>query len=166
MKRLLLMASLCIGMIFVSTTTAQITWNKLGSGGGYRMAYGANKYVTMRTGTYSSTDLITWTTRLASIYPRFLYGVTYNSGFVVVGDTGTIYSSPDGITWTKRTSGTLYTLNCVGHSSNLFVAVGDSGTILTSPDGVTWTKRTSGTKMNLEGITYGKGQFVIGGGGA
>ncbi|WP_457630780.1 WD40/YVTN/BNR-like repeat-containing protein, partial [Oceanithermus sp.] len=99
-----------------------------------------------------------------------LYGVTYGaSGFVAVGDSGTIVTSSDGANWTDRTasSGTTNDLYSVAYGGGVYVAVGDGGTIVTSSDGASWTDRTasSGTTNDLYGIAYGNGLFVAAGAG-
>jgi len=99
-------------------------------------------------------DAYTWQERLTGL-PNVLNAVTANtaegSGFVAVGDGGTIITSDDGLTWTNEaspTSADLHFVTCQIRNSGLAVparcfAAGDAGTILASTrmiDGSgTWT---------------------------
>ena len=93
-----------------------------------------------------------------------LYGVTYGaSGFVAVGDSGTIVTSSDGASWTDRTanSGTTNDLYGIAYGNGLFVAAGAGGTVLTSTDGANWTPHYTGINDWLGDVAYGNGIFVI-----
>jgi hypothetical protein len=99
-------------------------------------------------------DPYTWHERLTGL-PNTLNAVTANaaegSGFIAVGDGGTIMTSDDGLTWTSEVSPTNVDLNFVTCDPDLSgmgvpgrcFAAGDAGTVLASPsilDGsVSWT---------------------------
>jgi hypothetical protein len=81
-------------------------------------------------GVYSSTDLISWTLRVAVTN---FYGVAWcDTQFVAVGSVGKIYTSPDGVTWTSRTSGTSSALYGVASQGGVILATGWDGTVLRS----------------------------------
>jgi hypothetical protein len=81
-------------------------------------------------GIYSSTDLISWTSRSSS---SNMYGVAWcDTQFVAVGSTGKIFTSPNGVTWTSRTSGTSNDLYGVASQGGVILAVGSLGTVLRS----------------------------------
>jgi hypothetical protein len=81
-------------------------------------------------GVYSSTDLITWTQRVAV---SNFYGVAWcDTQFVAVGSAGKIYTSPNGVTWTSRTSGTSNALYGVAHCNGTILVVGENGAVLRS----------------------------------
>lgn len=85
------------------------------------------------------------------------------SGYIAVGQNGTIITSLDGSLWELQTSGlgAGTTLNGVASDGNTIVVVGTNGTILTSVDeGVTWDPQTIGNN-NLNGITWDGNQFGI-----
>ena len=96
-------------------------------------------------------DPYTWQERLTGL-PNVLNAVTVNtvqSGFIAVGNGGTIMTSDDGLTWNNQVSGTSVDLNfvtCYRSNSGMGIparcfAAGGAGTILaTSTDGSgTWT---------------------------
>ena len=128
-------------------------------------AFGASTYVAVGVGgnVFSSTDLITWTSRTAGASQFF--DVTFaNSVFVAVGASGVVYSSSDGATWTSRSAGAnqFNRILWVAGSINLFIAIGANGACYTSPDGTTWTSRSAGsTTFNDIAYNSTSGTIVI-----
>jgi hypothetical protein len=81
-------------------------------------------------GIYSSTDLISWTSRSSS---SNMYGVAWcDTQFVAVGSAGKIFTSPNGVTWTSRVSGSANDLYGVASQGGVILAVGSLGTVLRS----------------------------------
>jgi hypothetical protein len=114
----------------------------------------------------TSSDGITWTSRISAADNDW-QSVTYGNGlFVAVSNTGTgnrVMTSSDGITWTTRTSSADNTWQSVTYGNGLFVAVSSSGTgnrVMTSSDGITWRSRISAADNQWRSVTYGNGLFV------
>ena len=115
---------------------------------------------------YSSTDFVTWTSRVSGATSQLNFvavgGASLNT-FVVTASDGQIIYSTNGTTWTTASAaGVLATafIGCIW-ANNQFVAVGAAGVIVTSPTGVTWTARTSGTANGLTGITWTGTRYVV-----
>lgn len=90
------------------------------------------------------------------------------TGFVAVGQHGTILTSTNGVEWRWENSGTTNDLLGVGTGGGLTIATGANGTILTSPDTRTWTRRHANTDpnfapYNLYGVAYARGRYVTAG---
>lgn len=143
----------------IATSTNGIDWTfrtTPTSNGLQAAAFGASTYVVVGfTGNvFSSSDLVTWTSRSAGAV-AFNDVIFANSQFVAVGANGTLYTSPDGATWTSRSAGavTFTRVIWVAGSINLFIAVGAAGVIRTSPDGVTWTLQSAGAAQ-FNSIVY------------
>jgi hypothetical protein len=91
------------------------------------------------------------------------------SGYIAVGQNGTIITSIDGSVWTLQDSGlgaTGVTLNGVASNGNaIVVAVGTTGTILTSTDGgVSWQKQQPPAAVdtrNMNDVTWDGNQFGV-----
>lgn len=106
----------------------------------------------------------TWTLRtaettsnlnaVANLYPAA------GSGFMAVGDAGTILTSSDVITWTAQTAVTSNNLHGLAGRYGSYVVVGENGTILSSSDGSNWVVQTLDPPTNLYGIDQGNGLFV------
>jgi len=113
-----------------------------------KFAYGAGIYVAVGNSgnIFSSTDLVTWTSRSAGAN-AFGDVIFDNNLFVAVGASGACYTSPDGTTWTSRSAGStvFYKVLWAAGTINLFVAIGVGGLLYTSPDGTTWTSRSAGS---------------------
>lgn len=117
----------------------------------------------------SSTDGITWTTRVSGFADDF-NAVTYGNGlYMVVGDGGTIRTSPDLVTWTSRTSGTTVPLYGVAYGNGRFVAGGgtfSTPTLRVSTNGTTWSAESidntggNSTSFNINGVAFGPRGFV------
>jgi hypothetical protein len=108
----------------------------------------------------TSTDLITWTSRVSNAGVNDLKSIAYgNNVYVTVGDSSVCRTSTDGITWTTRTipSGNYQAL---GYGNGVFVAGSSGGVIVYSTDGITWT--TSTTTPGPNHIIYGD-KWVSGG---
>lgn len=123
-----------------------------GSSAGADDSAAPNLYVMV--GTYSSgvgfiassTDGVTFTSRVTSGYGAF-WAVDYQNGmFIVCGDGGAILTSTDAITWTPQTSGVSVVLEGTKYSDGLYIVTGKSSTILSSYDGSTWNKEQTGAR--------------------
>ncbi len=133
------------------------------------IAYGAGRYVTTGyTGTYTSTDGITWqqTTLPANAtidYHRVLWNAA-QSRFVAAGYSGWVATSPDGMNWTTHQTG-LGTLFDVTYAGGQYVAVEDAGHIATSPDGINWTVHSTPASPNayLFGVAWNGTTYVAAG---
>jgi hypothetical protein len=118
---------------------------------------------------FTSTDLITWTSRTSGFGSSNINDVHYASGlFVAVGNSGILTTSTDGITWTARTAGvSTNALQNVTYQNSLWVAVGagasgSTGGVTTSTDGITWTKRTTpaSSSTTLYDVNYANGYWL------
>jgi len=88
-----------------------------------------------------------------------LRAVAYgNTGFVAVGEAGTILSSTDGVNWSPQISDSATDLNAVTYGGGRFVAVGYPGETVISADGVHWNGFPQ-TNLLL-GITCSSNLFV------
>jgi hypothetical protein len=123
-------------------------------------AYGASVYVVVGASglCYSSTDLLTWTSRSAGA-TTFTDIVFAASTFVAVNTGGGIYYSADGITWTLATGTGATQFNRVIYANSLFLAGANTGGLYTSPDGITWTSRTSNIG-SINNIAWNGSQFI------
>lgn len=93
-----------------------------------------------------------------------------NSGYIAVGNAGSILESPDGVTWLAKTSRIMSSATFLGYpalvgivwSGTQFVAVGGASSILTSPDASQWTLQTNnlGSLGNLGSIAWSGNLFV------
>ncbi len=113
---------------------------------------------------YFSDDGIRW--RQHNLPRVSLNAVTATpTGFVAVGNHGTILTSADGFDWQAETSGTPVDLYGVANAGGLTIVTGASGTILTSPDGHAWTRRfdASPDTNSLHGVVYARGRYVVAG---
>lgn len=90
------------------------------------------------------------------------------TGFVAVGDAGTIVWSADGSSWQAEVSGVTDNLASVAYGVGKYVAVGDNGRVLTSGDGKAWTPALqSVTGQRLNGVASNGNLFIaVGNGGA
>jgi hypothetical protein len=118
---------------------------------------------------FTSTDLITWTSRTSGFGSSNINDVEYYNGlFVAVGNSGILTTSTDGITWTARTAGvSTNALHDVTYQNSLWVAVGagasgSTGGVTTSTDGITWTKRTTpaSSATTLYNVNYANGYWL------
>lgn len=163
-------------------------WTTRASGFGnnntYRGAYGNGTFVVCRQSTplSSSTDGITWTSRLtaASTIQTLAYG---NGIFVAAiaspSTTAYWYSSTDGITWTTRSTAYsnsgAYPMGMT-YGNGMFVGVGyltqrSANFISRSFDGTNWTITDQSYQGigagSIYNIGYGDGSFIaVGSGGA
>lgn len=107
----------------------------------------------------TSTDGITWTTRLSDNVAAF-NSIVYNGyTYVAVGYGGAIYTSSDTISWTKVVSGLNSNINDIATNSEKFVAVNYKGEIITSEDGANWSK-ISIADSSFNNIIWDGTQFV------
>ncbi len=112
---------------------------------------------------YSSTDLVTFTSRTSNTGSQLRCGTYATSKFVLAGAGGAVITSTDAITWSVRTSNTGSQLENVLFLNSLFVGVGAGGAVITSTDAITWVARTSGTSTGLLSVGYGNGLYFSGG---
>jgi hypothetical protein len=157
------------------------TWDQTGTlttTGFTAIAYGKNRFVTIKSGTnvtnYATSTTVTgtWTAGTlpsSSNWNSIAYG---NNRFVAVSNTsGTVAAySLDGITWTASTLPATAQWTEVTYGQGVFLAVSTTTAAATSPDGVTWTTRTTSTAASgFSAITFGNrnryGLFVGVGGG-
>ena len=157
------------------------TWDQTGTlttTGFTAIAYGKNRFVTIKSGTnvtnYATSTTVTgtWTAGTlpsSSNWNSIAYG---NNRFVAISNTsGTVAAySLDGITWTASTLPATAVWTSVTYGQGVFLAVSTTTAAATSPDGVTWTTRTTSTAASgFSAITFGNrnryGLFVGVGGG-
>ena len=152
-----------------------INWTRvhtISSGYGSDIAYGNGTYVVLNGGignnVQTSTDTVTWTSRVSGTPGATGTAITYGNGiFLVAPTSGDILGvSTDGITWTSRSSGALgnTTYRSVEYLNNLFFIGRDNGWISTSTDAITWTTRTSNMNSTVAGFAYGNNTYVSVGG--
>jgi hypothetical protein len=101
--------------------------------------------------------MATWVPQASGVTAT-LYGVAYNgagTGYVAVGNTGTVVVSLDGALWTTQNSETLAQLNSVVYDGASYIAVGNGGVITSSVNGIDWVVKTSGVTQNLTSVTTG-----------
>ncbi len=82
------------------------------------------------------------------------------SGYVAVGENGTILLSDDREDWVIAQSNTNSPLSDILWDGQQYIAVGSFGTVLASPDGITWEKRTFPTSDALFGISFNGNSYV------
>jgi len=125
-----------------------------------------NNYINGPSYIYTSTDNITWTTRVNGTVS---YGAPYRpvlgNGLIVMpfgyynGMTST-----DGITWTGRTinpNGAQYLLALTYGAAGGWVSHSNFNAVGTSTDGITWTARTfTISTQAVNGSAYGNGVYV------
>lgn len=104
-----------------------------------------------------STDGISWTRGIVSIYPQ---KIAYGNGIYIAGGNGQCAVSTNASTWADK-SFPLGQLTAMCFGNSLFVAGNENGEIATTPDGESWTVRTSpfGGSV-IYGITFLDGVFV------
>ena len=151
-------------------------WDRIGTlttTGFTAIAYGKNRFVTIKSGTnvtnYATSTTVegTWTAGTlpsSSNWNSIAYG---NNRFVAVSSTsGTIAAySLDGITWTASTLPATASWTKITYGQGVFLAVSTTTAAATSPDGITWTLRATSTAASgFSAITFGNrnryGQFV------
>lgn len=96
-----------------------------------------------------------------------LRAVAFNvaSGYLAVGDAGTMVRSGDATAWTSFTQGTDDLFGAAARS-DLFVAVGLNGVALTSQDLLTWTPGSTGVTNTMRDAYWnGSNFFATGAGG-
>jgi hypothetical protein len=70
------------------------------------------------------------------------------TGFVAVGESGSILASETGTGWRQVPSPVDTTLETLAFDGRQWVAIGKSGTLLTSPDGSGWRQCATDLKVN------------------
>lgn len=106
-----------------------------------------------------------WTGQISPSQENLNSITATQTGYVAVGESGTIITSSDGIEWTSAESGTTNNLRKVLWAENKLIVVGDDGTILTSNDGIQWNSISSGTTWDLYSICFTGNTYVAVGGG-
>lgn len=134
-----------------------------------QFAFGASTYVAVGNNgnIFSSTDLVTWTSRTAGA-STFGDVIFANGQFLAINTSGGVYTSPDGVTWTLRsTGGTGTTVRIIwaGGTINLYIVI-SGGSIYTSPDGVTWNFRSGGNLGDIAFDSTNNILMAVGGAGA
>ena len=122
------------------------------------IAYGAGIYVaTSGSVIYSSTDLVTWTSRLTSgVYAYADQLIFANGKFIAVDQTNGVYYSTNGTSWTNSYSNPTY---IVGWDGTYYQIIGNDNIsdnlINRSTDGITWTLsyQNTATLVAPESIT-------------
>lgn len=115
-----------------------------------------------------SEDGLTWTVSANAGTPRLNAIAANATGFVGVGEAGTIAFSSDGLSWTAQPSPTTQRLSAIALVNGTFVAVGGGypyqpGVILTSPDGLAWTARDAAGASGIHALVSSPGLLVAGG---
>ena len=155
-------------------------WHMATTGYIYDVAYTGTQYVAVGGNTaatahsYTSTDLINWTTSAAAGPTTPFKSVTYNGSSMYVasvnnGNTaGGLYSSPDGLTWTSRQS--TRPIPIVKWLGSQFIAVSyfstvTTGYILTSTDGINWAQVYALSGAIMVDVAYSGTTYVAVAGG-
>jgi len=137
----------------------------------YSVTYGNNRFVAGGNGSMAySTNGTTWTGSTGNSN-MIVYGITYGSQFVAVGNNnsaGVINYSTDGSSWNNVIDTTFTTsrINDVTYGGGRYVAVGgsidDNGQMAYSTNGTSWTAVTNTTfgTSYINGIAYGANKFV------
>jgi hypothetical protein len=167
-------SSTATGLKWAAPVSSGVTWTFKGNTTvptPIALAYDGSTYVLVANlgRLFTSTDLITWTSRTSGFGSNTIFDVFYaNSLFVAVGAAGLISTSPDGVTWTARTSNvSTNILRSVTYANSLWVAVGGgagggTGGVTTSSDGFTWTKQTTpgSSSTTLRNINFANGYWL------
>jgi hypothetical protein len=82
------------------------------------------------------------------------------TGYLGVGDNGTLFSSADGQLWSHSLAPTSSDLLGLASDGTTTVAVGSRGAILTTADGASWQPRTAGNRNSLGDVAFDGTQFV------
>lgn len=125
----------------LNTSTDGVTWATITSilysnlSSNASIAYGNGIWVGSRAGLIgSSTDTITWTTRLSNFGNTAISKIHYGNGlWIAVGTNGQIRTSSDAITWNTVTSNFGATnITSISYGDDIWAAVGLSGQLRTS----------------------------------
>jgi hypothetical protein len=117
---------------------------------------------------YRSTDGVLWSDESAPVSVTINDVVATPTGFIAVGDNGTVITSADnGVTWAVRPSGTTHNLHAVHYeqSTGRYMAAGANGVAIVSDNPETWELRSTGTTETLYAIAnnpVGVGYVVVG----
>jgi len=107
----------------------------------------------------SSTDGVTFTSRVTSGYGAF-WAVDYQNGmFIACGDGGVILTSTDAINWTSQASGVSVALEGAYYYDGIYVVTGNSSAILSSYNKSDWHAGFSGTRKITAPVWTGR-RFV------
>ena len=112
----------------------------------------------------SSTDGISWTTRLLGFTTNITTIEFGNNIFVLGTARGGIRTSTDAITWTARTGPSSISFSKIKYVNNIFLASYLGNAFARSTDGVTWTSSNILYTSGMFGMSYGAGVFVAVGG--
>lgn len=152
-----------VGLLKTCGTSFETKGRPISSGWTALETNGAgNLYAGFQAGNaYSSTDLISWTSRISATASS-MNGSAYGAGrFVAGGAGGAIQYSTNAISWeTVSPSVTSSAINDMVYAGGQFVAVGAGGLVLTSANGISWTPRGSGTSTAINKIRYGNGLYL------
>lgn len=134
--------------IGVYTSTDLAAWTRQSTvTNASKIAHNSGTYVIVGTAGYlaSSTDLITWTTRVVS-GATTLYDIVYdNTRWVAAGSAGAsgfVYTSTDAATWTARggvASAAFYRIASNGAPGSLVAAAANTNIYYSTNTGTTWT---------------------------
>lgn len=167
--------SLCGGTTLMLASTDLVSWRAApGATSGYDVVYANGIYAAqlgnLGANMITSTDLVTWTTRL--IVGNTTVGITrlfyLNNMFLsVTGSSGWIVVSTDGITWvlTQVPINTNNTINDMAYGAGLFVVIGTGGVIATSPNGYSWILRvwSSSVTYTFSNLIWDGSKFLVNG---
>lgn len=99
------------------------------------------------------------TVYIPSVYIRDISAST--TGFIAVGDAGTILTSGNGISWTSQTPVSAVNFKSVAYDYiGRYCAVGAAGAIQTSLNSINWSTATSGTSNTLNSVIWAAGKWV------
>lgn len=161
-------------------STNGVNWTTLGSaptenvvsGSNYyvnRLTFANNLYITPQYGTVngqiaSSTDGITWTTRLVITSTLQWNAVAYGANYYVTWSTATtptVAISTNLTTWATQAYNGIASLTNLSFVGNVFAAGGaTAGHVVISSNGTTWATRNTGTGQAVYSVAFGNNTYV------
>jgi hypothetical protein len=133
-----------------------------------RVTFDGSRYIVLarnftknRTEFYESPDGLTWS-MLGSLPLTSMNDIVWSdSGFVAVGDTGSLYTSKDAVSWDPVDVGTLADLRFVEWGNGQYIAGGTYGTLLVSNDGSGWKAQSHNDQHTLLAANWTGDRYVV-----